>query len=128
MGKGMEGKWEIVFHDMRDKQSGGVIRLEVFDLERKSFCIFILEADGQKGMGDYGEKAPSIGRSSWWKASTKGEDDLESLGRFWAKSWGIRGNFGLANWKMIDSCWNLKIWKKQDVSYPQGIVQWEDSM
>ena len=24
MGKGMEGKWEIVFHDARDKQSGGV--------------------------------------------------------------------------------------------------------
>ena len=24
MGKGMEGKWEIVFHDVRDKQSGGV--------------------------------------------------------------------------------------------------------
>ena len=41
MGKGMEGKWEIVFHDMRDKQSRGVIRLEVFDLEKKSFCIFI---------------------------------------------------------------------------------------
>ena len=31
-----------------------------------------------------------------WKASTEEEEDLESLGRFWAKSWGIRGNFGLA--------------------------------
>ncbi|RVW38398.1 hypothetical protein CK203_090292 [Vitis vinifera] len=31
-----------------------------------------------------------------WKASTEGEEDLESLGRFWAKSWGLRGNLGLA--------------------------------
>ena len=30
-----------------------------------------------------------------WKASTEGED-LESLGRLWAKSWGLRGNLGLA--------------------------------
>ena len=31
-----------------------------------------------------------------WKASTRGEEDLESLGKLWAKSWGLRGNLGLA--------------------------------
>ena len=31
-----------------------------------------------------------------WKASTGGEKDLESLGKLWAKSWGLRGNLGLA--------------------------------
>ena len=155
MGKGMEGKWEIVFHDMRDKQSGGVIRLGIFDLERKSFCIFIPRGRWDKrgwvimakklhqlvgvlGRKSNNQEARAVGkfvvessyaivvkRPIWgntnsiavkvkrketlgnlqklehcvvarWKASTKGEDDLESLGRFWAKSWGIRGNFGLA--------------------------------
>ena len=31
-----------------------------------------------------------------WKASTGGEEDLESLGKLWAKFWGLRGNLGLA--------------------------------
>ena len=31
-----------------------------------------------------------------WKASSGGEEDLESLGKLWAKSWGLRGNLGLA--------------------------------
>ena len=31
-----------------------------------------------------------------WKDSSGGEEDLEKLGQFWAKSWGLRGNLGLA--------------------------------
>ena len=31
-----------------------------------------------------------------WKANSGGGKDLESLGQFWAKSWGLRGNLGLA--------------------------------
>ena len=31
-----------------------------------------------------------------WKDSSGGEEDLEKLGQVWAKSWGLRGNLGLA--------------------------------
>ena len=31
-----------------------------------------------------------------WKDSLGGEEDLEKLGQFWAKSWDLKGNLGLA--------------------------------
>ncbi|RVW39630.1 hypothetical protein CK203_090634 [Vitis vinifera] len=62
-----------------------------------------------------------------WKASSGGEEDLESLGKLWAKSWGLRGNLGLAKLEKKDFCWNLKIWKRQDALFLQGIARWEDS-
>ena len=31
-----------------------------------------------------------------WKDSSGGEEDLEKLGQFWAKSWDLKGNLGLA--------------------------------
>ncbi|RVW34363.1 hypothetical protein CK203_100985 [Vitis vinifera] len=82
------------------------------------------EIRGQKGMGDYAGENPSNGRIDWqkskhagskgrgkictgeiklehcivasWKSKTKGEEDLERLGRLWANSWGLKGNLGLA--------------------------------
>ena len=31
-----------------------------------------------------------------WKSRTTGKEDLERLGRLWAKSWGLKGKLGLA--------------------------------
>ena len=31
-----------------------------------------------------------------WKSRTAGKEDLERLGRLWAKSWGLKGKLGLA--------------------------------
>ncbi|RVW28429.1 hypothetical protein CK203_116156 [Vitis vinifera] len=39
------------------------------------------------------------------KYSSGGEEDLEKLGQFWAKSWGLRGNLGLEHWNPRSGCW-----------------------
>ena len=31
-----------------------------------------------------------------WRDGSGGEDDIEKLGQFWAKSWDLKGNLGLA--------------------------------
>ncbi|RVW63586.1 hypothetical protein CK203_057419 [Vitis vinifera] len=59
--------------------AGEFIRLGVFDLARKHFCIFVPRGRKETGEGNAGE-----------------EDDLEKLGQHWAKSWELKGSLGLA--------------------------------
>ncbi|RVW42531.1 hypothetical protein CK203_106638 [Vitis vinifera] len=85
----------------------------VSDVEGKRFCIFVQEAVGirrggrswrrikqvlgffgknpEKYKGKVVEKVAMGGHMQQW-----GEDEIEKWGKFWAKSWDLKGNLGLA--------------------------------
>ncbi|RVW77395.1 hypothetical protein CK203_048086 [Vitis vinifera] len=108
-GKGMEGAGENVFYDSRENRAGGFIRLGVSDIEGR---------ENQKGKAV--EKAV-VGRSYATMVTrtlsgnpnviaVKGEDDLEKLGQFWAKSWDLKSRDGrnqvrLEHWSPRSGCW-----------------------
>ncbi|RVW91854.1 hypothetical protein CK203_030273 [Vitis vinifera] len=101
-------------------RAGGFIRLGVSDVEGKRFCIFVQEAVGIRGGGrSWAEKLKQVlgffgknpekykGKAvekvamedrmhQCWRDGPGGEDDIEKWGKFWAKSWDLKGNLGLA--------------------------------
>ncbi|RVX13298.1 hypothetical protein CK203_018004 [Vitis vinifera] len=66
--------------------AGEYIRLGVYDLGRKHFCIFVPRGRKEKrGWMTMADKIKEVI-----------EDDLEKLGQRWAKSWELKGSLGLA--------------------------------
>ncbi|RVW46137.1 hypothetical protein CK203_076157 [Vitis vinifera] len=100
----------------------GFIRLGVSDVEGKRFCIFVPRGrrdkkgwtimaeklkqvlgffgkNPEKYKGKVVEKVAMGGSYATMRAGEMdrgGEDDIEKWGKFWAKSWDLKGNLGLA--------------------------------